>query len=263
MPIFGRELIFHPHFKHVKFRIFVPILTAYYLTFGLFGFYGGGEYLRSRYFRRTLNRYKFDFDSVLDAGCGYGYYSFYLARKYPNAIIDACDFDADIINENKYILSQLKLKNLNFFQEDLTELSKHNKYDVIFSIDVLEAIENDVKVIKNIRNALKKGGHFLLHTPKKNQQDTNNNWKEERPERVREGYTRDKISQLLESNGFEIIEKIKTFGTFGMIGNKIDSLLPTRLLKLILSIPLNCINFLDTLTKNKKGQAFLVIAKKR
>jgi cyclopropane fatty-acyl-phospholipid synthase-like methyltransferase len=210
-----------------------------------------------------LNRYRFKFDSILDAGCGYGYYSFYLARKYPSAIIDAWDLDAGMINENRCIQDRLKLKKLNFVHADLTELSKRNEYDMVISIDVLEAIEDDVKVIKNISNALKKGGHFLLHTPRRNHKDMNDSWKVERPERVREGYTRDEISQLLKEHGFEIIEVIKTFGTFGMVGNKIDSLLPTRYLKLMLSIPLNCINFLDTLTKNKKGQAFLVVARKK
>lgn len=263
MVMFGSELRYHPKLKDVKLDWMVPLVKLYYQMFGLFGFYGGGEYLRGLYFRKTLNKYKFEFDSVLDAGCGYGYHSFYLARRFPRATIDACDFDAEIIEENKYILSQLKLFNLNFFQQDLVKLSEQNKYELIFSIDVLELIEDDVRVVRNISMALKKGGYFLLHTPKKDLQDENEAWREVCPDRLREGYTQEEISQILENNGFEIIKTIKTFGPFGITGNKIHAWLPKRYLKRMLAIPINCLNFLDILTEHKEGHAFLVIAKKK
>lgn len=263
MSSFGSELRYHPKLKDVKFRLFVPFMKLFYQVFGLFGFFAGGEYLRGLYFRKTLNKYKFEFNTVLDAGCGYGYYSFYLARKYPTATIEACDSDADHINENKYIQHQLKLTNLLFLKVDLGKLSERNKYDMAISVDVLELIEDDLKVVKNISDALKKGGYFLLHTPKRNQQDTSGSWKVRCPDRVREGYSWEEISQLLESNGFEIIKKVNTFGVFGVIGLKMHSLLPTRYLKRMFAIPINCINFLDTLTQHKNGQAFLLIAKKK
>ncbi len=263
MKLFGSELKFHPKMDGLKSDRIRTIVELHHHLFGYFGFYGGGEYLRSLHFRRALNRHKFDFLSVLDAGCGHGHYSFYLAHKYPKATIDACDNDSDLINHNKYIQDRLKIKNLNFFQQDLIHLSEHSKYDMIFSIDVLENIEDDVEVVKNIYHALKKGGHFLLHTPRKNEKDTSGAWKKEHPTRVREGYTEEEISQLLESHGFEIIEKIETFGLFGMIGNKIDFFLPSSYLKRIFAIPINCINFLDILAVHKKGRAFFLTAQKK
>ncbi len=263
MKLFGSELKFHPKMDEVKSDRIRMMVELHHRLFGYFGFYGGGEYLRSLYFRRVLNRHQFKFLSVLDAGCGYGHYSFYLAHKYPKAVIDACDFDTDLISHNKYIKGRLNIKNLNFFQQDLIHLSEHDKYDMIFSIDVLESIEDDSKVVKNIYHALKEGGHFLLHTPNRNEKDTRGAWRSKHPYRVREGYTANEIFQLLEDHGFEIVEKINTFGFFGMIGNKIDSILPTSFLKRISAIPINCINCLDILAIHNKGNAFFMTAKKR
>lgn len=246
----------------VKLSLIRNMVELHHHLFGYFGFYGGGEYLRTLYFRRALKKHKFKFHSVLDAGCGHAPCAFYLAHKYPKALINACDFDSDQINHNKYIQDKLKIKNLDFFQQDLIQLSEHDKYDLIFSVDVLESIEDDIEVFKNICHALKKGGHFLLHTPRRNEKDTSGAWKRKHPSRAREGYTIDEISQLLEGHGVEIIEIINTFGFFGMIGNKIDFFLPTSYLKRICAIPINCINILDTLTVQKEGLAFFVVAKK-
>jgi len=262
MKIFGSELKFHPKMDDVKVGLIRNIVELHHHLFGYFGFYGGGEYLRTLYFRRTLKKHKFKFHSVLDAGCGHAPCAFYIAHKYPWVMIDANDIDSDLIRHYKYVLDQLEIKNINFIHKDLTCLSEHDKYDLIFSIDVLESIEDDVEVIKNICHALKKGGHFLLHTPRRNEKDTTGAWKREHPYRAREGYTVDEIYQLLKGSGFEIIERINTFGIFGMIGNKIDSFLPTSYLKRICAIPINCINILDILTVNQKGSAFFMVAKK-
>lgn len=271
MTVFGSELRFHPKLEHAKLGILIQIAKLYLLMFGVFGILGGGEYLRSLYFRKMLNKYKFKFNSVLDAGCGHGYYSFYLARKYPNVIIDACDLDGDIINENKYIQNQSKTTNINFFQLDLGKMFELNltlsEYDFIFSIDVLEHIENDEKVIKNICNTLKRGGYLLIHTPQKDQRHIFNStpvhWKEECPDHAREGYSVNEMSQLLERNGFDIIEKINTFSIFGEISYRMHLLVSTRQSQKIFAVPINCISWLDTVTRHKKGNGLLIIAKKK
>ncbi|MFP4082638.1 MAG: class I SAM-dependent methyltransferase [Candidatus Aminicenantes bacterium] len=263
MIVFGSELRYHPKLREEKLSPFLPLANLYYQMLGIFGFYGGGEYLRSLYFRKVLKRYKFAVDSVLDAGCGYGYYAFYLARKYPRASIQACDFDAEMIKENKQIRNLLKLDNLKFFEADLVEFYAGEKYDFIFSIDVLEAIEDDEKVVRNLSGSLKNGGYFLLHIPRRDTTGGEDWWEEECPYRVREGYTLKEISRLLERNGLEIQEVVHTFGPLGMAANKVDFLIRKRFLKKMFAVPLNCINFLDSLFPHREGHAFLVVARKR
>lgn len=264
MIVFGSELRFHPKLEHAELGILMPIAKFYLQMFGVFGIFGGGGYLRSLYFRKMLNKYKFKFDSVLDAGCGHGYYSFYLARKYPNVIIDAGDIEDIVVEENKYILTRLKITNINFFQLDLNRLPERNKYDFIYSIDVLEHVEDDEKSIENICNALKNGGYLLIHTPQKNQLHFSKSfpWKEEYPDHAREGYTINEMSQLLERNGMDIIEKINTFGIFGEVVDSITRSFVPGYLQRIFSIPINCIASLDIITSHKRGNSLLIIAQK-
>lgn len=264
MIVFGSELRYHPKLEHVKLGLFKPIAKLYLQMFGIFGMFDPGAFLRSVYFRKMLKKYKFEFDSVLDAGCGHGHYSFYLARKYPNVIIDSVDIDEDIIDENKYIQNQLKTVNINFFQCDLLKLSEYNKYDFAYSIDVLEHIKDDEKVIENICNALKKRGYLLIHTPQKSRKKyLGHSWKEIFPDHVREGYTIDEISQLLERTGFDIIEKINTLGFFGEITYGVHLLLSGKgILQRIFVIPINCLAYLDAIIHHKKGSGLLIVAKK-
>ena len=64
MIVFGSELRYHSRLKDVRLRPLIPVMRLFYQIFGLFGFYGGGEYLRSLYFRRILKRHRFKFDSL-------------------------------------------------------------------------------------------------------------------------------------------------------------------------------------------------------
>lgn len=265
MIVFGSELRYHPKLEHVKSGLLKPIAKLYLQIFGIFGMFDSGAFLRSVYFKKMLNKYKlFKFNSVLDAGCGHGYYSFYLAREYPDVIIDAGDIDEDIIEENKYIQNQLKTVNINFFQCDLLKLSRYNKYDFAYSIDVLEHIEDDEKVIKNVCNALREGGYLLIHTPQKSHKKyLGRSWKEEFPDHVREGYNISEISQLLEKAGFDIIDKINTLGFFEEVTYRMHLLLRKRYLQKIFPIPINSLAWLDTITQHKKGNGLLIVAKKR
>lgn len=264
MSTFGSQLRYHPKVdEYIKLRSLIKIGKFYIKMFGTFGISGGGAYLRSVYFRKCLKDNKLEFKSVLDAGCGSGEYSFYLAKKYPDAIIDACDFDEDAINRNKNILNKTETTTINFLKLNLVKFFDPKKYDLIFSIDVLEHIEDDATVIKNFYNSLKWGGALIIHTPQKKQRHIlkNYSWKEKCPDHVREGYSPDEMTQLLEKNGFNIIERTNTFGIFGEFAYIIGILLP-KYLKPAFAILLNCIGYIDVLARQKRGNGLLILAKK-
>jgi len=73
-------------------------------------------------------------DRLLDAGCGYGYYSFFLHYKYPGLKIDAMDMDElKIANAHN---GTVKSDNLKFYAGDIREVD-YTDYTKIFFNDVL------------------------------------------------------------------------------------------------------------------------------
>lgn len=228
----------------------------------LFGIPEIGMYVRFLHFKKHIKNFNFKY--VLDAGCGLGLYSFYIGKKYPLAKIDAVDCDSEVIENDKRILDELHLKNINFFQKDLLELSEYSKYDLIYSIDVLEHIKEDERVIRNIYNALKEGGIFYLHVPQKNQKrhfKRFENWLYEG--HARNGYTNSELIQLLEENGFKIKKVKNTIGWSGSLAWELNQISLSFLPIAGLIFPvLLIISFIDTFVKNKNGLCILVIAEK-
>jgi len=61
--------------------------------------------------------------------------------------------------------AKLRLPGANFIQLDATNLPFKNEFDAIGAFDVLEHIEADELVIKNVYDALQKNGHFFISVP--------------------------------------------------------------------------------------------------
>jgi len=245
----------------------------------LFGIPDIGFQLRALHFRKfiqknvILTRRLSRALKFLDAGCGLGAYSFYIAEKYPSAKIDACDYDIKYIKTGKEILKELNLENVNIFQKDLLELSRQNEYDLIISIDVLEHIKHDEQAIKNMYAALRTDGILFLHVPKKHLK-----WRHfERlaplvrrecylaKDHVREGYSEYEIVKILENNNFRIKKLKNTFGIVAWLAFEINLLalvlLPLTIAALIF-LPMLIILPIDTLIENQIGNCILIIAQK-
>lgn len=58
-----------------------------------------------------------------------------------------------------------RLPNIELIQLDATNLPFENEYNAISAFDVLEHIEEDVKVIQQVHKALKRGGFFIVSVP--------------------------------------------------------------------------------------------------
>ncbi len=71
-----------------------------------------GQYIRILYFRKEIKNTRFNV--VLDAGCGSGVYTFYLAKRYPQIRIDACDLNENTINSCKKLQKTTSFNNINF-----------------------------------------------------------------------------------------------------------------------------------------------------
>ena len=120
-------------------------------------------YIRFLYFRNFLK--DFSFSEALDAGCGPGLFTFYLARQFPASHTCGYNISQEELEECKKEKLEKNITNVSFFQVNLLTLTDKGKYDFIYSIDVLEHIKGNRTVIENLYNALKSGGTFYLAMP--------------------------------------------------------------------------------------------------
>ncbi len=170
-------------------------------------------YLRSRYFIDFLNRNKKKkFKRILDAGCGEGDFSFYLAKRFPKSKIDACDLNKKEIKANKEIQKKLKIKNMNFMVRNLNDIKGNNvkgteKYDLVLLMNLLSFNKNDGKIISNLHSVLKKNGVLFLTDSHISDKTQLRKIEDPYSSRVRHGYDEKKLEKLLEASGFEVEER--------------------------------------------------------
>ena len=235
--------------------ILKPFIKAYIDFFGIPHI---GLQVRALYFRKFMKH--FDFRSILDAGCGLGFYSFYLAKKSPLKRIDACDHNPKVIEIDKKIRDRLHYKNLHFFQKDLLDLSESNEYDLIYCIDVLEHIKEDEQVVENIFKALRKDGIFYLHVPQKKAkvhlQRFDDCARVRNAGHVRRGYSKEKLIQLMEKKGFKIRKVVDTFGWFASLAWELNQIsLSVLPIAALIFLMLLAISSVETLTFSASSTA--------
>lgn len=214
---FGKWEIFHKRIEErgLLGRIYIKILGCVSLS----------AYNYFFHFKRAIK--EINITKIFDAGCGKGDFTFYLAERFPNANIvgwDLSDPDLHDLGDNIKVCNKIRdltgLKNTEFHEKDLRDLSDQNYYDFIFSIHVLEHIPQNQKVIENFFKALKPNGFLHIQIPSavemkpffpeswfKNFQE----WEEE--EHIGKVYTLPEFKTLLEKVGFKV-HTIRTDGGF-------------------------------------------------
>lgn len=104
--------------------------------------------------------------NILDIGCGVGTLAYYLASKGFNVI--GVDVSSRAIKIANSFRSKSGLKNVNFSLGDVQMITSTRKYDLIVCTEVIEHLENDVKMLKTIYTLLNSKGKLLLSTPSVN-----------------------------------------------------------------------------------------------
>lgn len=100
--------------------------------------------------------------TILDAGCGSGVVSRYIAEQHPKCQIVACDAASGRLAEAEQ--HSKDFKNLKFKEANLTELNfEENTFDWIICRYVIEHIHADdrAKAIREVHRCLKPGGTFI------------------------------------------------------------------------------------------------------
>ena len=98
--------------------------------------------------------------SVLDAGCGKGQYAMFVADRAPSAHILAVD-----IQRFSEWTTYRKYPNIDFQEMDLHNYDEHEVRDLTVSIDVLEHVLDNTKVMAQLCRGLKKGGYLYFAIP--------------------------------------------------------------------------------------------------
>ena len=175
--------------------------------------------------------------SILDAGSGFGQYTFRMAKWFKNAGIKAVDIKPEQIEDCNRFMEKAGLSNrVKFELADLTQFQENNKYELVLSVDVMEHIEEDVLVFRNFYASMKKGGLLLISTPSdQGGSDSHDHDHEEGvlgfiDEHVRDGYNIAEIETKLKSAGFSKIEARYSYGAPGNISWKLSMKYPILML---------------------------------
>lgn len=97
---------------------------------------------------------------ILEIGCGYGFFL--------KSTVEHSKLTIGIDKFLNIAPSILKNKNLKFIKADGENLPfKNNIFDIVYSMDVIEHIENDYEFIKESLRVLKKNGYLIIGTPNK------------------------------------------------------------------------------------------------
>jgi SAM-dependent methyltransferase len=216
--------------------------------------------------------------SILDAGSGFGQYSWYLSKMNKKWSVNGVDINEDQISECIRFFADAGLSDrVTFNTADITRLAHEERYDIILSVDVMEHIEEDVIVFKNFYRSIKAGGFLLISTPSDNGGSDVHNGSEKSfiEEHVRDGYSIKDITAKLASAGFNNIEARYTYGIPGNISWRLSVKYPIKMLNAsysffillpfyyIVFFPISLIlNIFDLILIHKTGTGLLVTARK-
>jgi SAM-dependent methyltransferase len=239
-------------------------------------------FLRSWHVRSVIRSLTKEFSSrpnlkILDAGNGFGQYDRFLIKTFPNASILAVDVKDDYLADcGFYFEKEVAEKRIQFKTVDLLEMKETEpEFDFALCVDVLEHIEDDVKVIRNCANRLKSNGYFLMHSPSHYAEDDADGDESFVGEHARAGYSKQDITEKLILAGLNPVKVHYSYGTLGhaawvmLIKYPMMWLTLNKFLVVILPfyylitlIPgLVCMQ-MDMFTKNEKGTGIYALAQK-
>lgn len=161
--------------------------------------------------------------SILDAGSGFGQYTYRLAAmNAANKVLGIDVKQEQIADCNRFFVRIGKADRVAFDCQDLTTFVRPAAFDLILSVDVMEHIEADEQVFANFHASLADGGMLLISTPS----DKGGSDADEHTdgaahgfidEHVRDGYNIDDIRAKLARAGFSKVDARYSYGTPGHI----------------------------------------------
>lgn len=215
---------------------------------------------------------------IFDAGMGFGQYTFFMAKRFPDSAILAVDVKDEQVEDCRKFFSKCGYNNVKFEIADLTKIEYKERFDFILCVDVMEHIVEDELVFKNFHNALRKGGKLLVNTPSNlggsdAHDDDDESFIEEH---ARIGYSKEDITSKMNRAGLDVTSFDYAYGKYGTIswrfGIKYPILMAGASKFFILLLPFYylftlwfvlILMWLDVHKDNKEGTGVLVVAEKK
>ncbi len=242
--------------------------------------------LRSWYVRREIKGWAHGISlrgnrrcSILDAGSGFGQYTYFLSGLNPLWFVDAVDVKEEQVADCNHFFSRIQRRNVFFEEADLTTFIKPDKFDLILSVDVMEHITDDEKVFRNFFDSLTQQGLLLISTPSDqggsdvHDHESGSSFIDEH---VRDGYNLTEIREKLHRAGFTKTEAFYTYGAAGQAGWRLSMKYPILMLNrsslffillpfyYIVTYPFALLfNRIDTRMKHQSGTGLIVKAWKQ
>jgi 2-polyprenyl-3-methyl-5-hydroxy-6-metoxy-1,4-benzoquinol methylase len=216
--------------------------------------------------------------TVLDAGSGFGQYSWRMSTLHKYWTIKAVDINSEQVEDcNEFFSKTGRQARVKFETADLTMLGDTEMYDFILTVDVMEHIEKDELVFSNFYNSLKPRGILLISTPSDMGGSDVHDGDDHSfiDEHVRDGYGIDEITKKLASAGFSSVDARYTYGRAGSLSWILSMKYPVKLLNVsyfffiilpfyyVVVYPFSFfLNIIDLNCHIRKGTGLLVKAQK-
>jgi len=187
-----------------------------------------GLMLRHMYFRKYVPSHVLTKQGIkiLDAGCGRGRFSEFVAQNNPTADI----LSIDIAHHKEW--DAYPYKNISFKVQDLHTYDESGVRDFIMSVDVLEHILDNNLIVERLARGLKKGGYIYVAVPcdATSVQIFPRSWfgkfyEWEDKEHIGMQYTLNEWREIFESCGIQVELARHTFTWWGVLGWEIEFLL--------------------------------------
>ena len=215
---------------------------------------------------------------ILDAGSGFGQYSFFMSRLFRERYIKGVDVKEDQIQDcNEFFTRIGEQDRIHFELADLTKFREEGKYHLVLCVDVMEHILEDVEVFRNYSFSMKDGGILLISTPSdQGGSDVHDDHEDSFiEEHVRDGYNITDIEKKLKTAGFSEVRTKYSYGWPGKISWRLSMKYPIIMLNTsrlffilipfyyLLTFPVSMLlNILDVRLKHKTGTGLIVKAVK-
>lgn len=213
--------------------------------------------------------------NILDAGSGFGQYTYWLHTKNKEWNILSVDVKEEQVADCNRFFQKIHATKVKFEVQDLTKFTKPNYADLIVCVDVMEHIEEDVTVFRNFHATMKPGAMLIISTPS-DQGGSDVHGDEESSfieEHVRDGYNIQEIQEKLKSAGFSRTIARYQYGTPGKISWRLSMKFPIQMLGLsklffivlpfyyLIVYPVSFVlNYADTIVNHKTGTGLIVKA---
>jgi 2-polyprenyl-3-methyl-5-hydroxy-6-metoxy-1,4-benzoquinol methylase len=237
--------------------------------------------LRSWHVRKALNKLSLKLptsSAVLDAGMGFGQYTWWMAGKFPGWHITAADIKSEQVADCSAFFSGEGLGGrVQAIEADLVTWTGTGKYDLVLCVDVMEHIEEDHKVFSSFFSMMNPEGYLVVSTPSDlgGSDVHSENETSFIGEHVRDGYSKTAITEKLLDAGFGKVSVSYTYGPPGSIAWRLSMKYPVIMLSasrlFYIFLPFYylavmpfvlLLNFIDLNIRHRRGTGLLVIAEK-